>query len=102
MIGTSESYTIYFCFSVGQDMAHTIAKDGTRTENISDRHRPSVLKERYSHLSFQRASDLKTQILKPDDMSKPEWTKFLNGLFCAIFMVNIINAIVVFHFIRLF
>ena len=74
----------------GARLAKEISKDGTKVENISQACRPSNLKEMFSTLSFQTASNLKQVLTRPPGLCEGDWKKILNTFFFCLFRVTII------------
>ena len=63
--------------------------DDSKSENISTQCRPSVLREKYVHLSYQNAGIIKTSVpVDSAEITKEFKCTYMDQLFSAIYMVR--------------
>ena len=71
-----------------------MSNDETKTEDINRKWRPSTIKERYSHLSFQTAGQLKAKMKELMGNSDKSSMAFLDRVFCTVYLVSSFRDIV--------
>ena len=78
--------SMFFFHSTGKSMQRETEIDSTKTENISQKCRPSVIAEKYYNLSFQTASQIKTKLTHKHST---KWQDVLRKYICNLYVVSI-------------